>query len=71
MTQVTDVQELKADLAGTYAVQLSLVVEHLEAAMIHYHATHHKMPFDDCTDATCGQARLLIQNSRRMIEQGV
>ncbi len=75
MNQITNVNKLKADLAGTYAVQLSLVVEHLEAYAKNHHANDHGaaacITFGDCENPACDKARLIIQNSRRMIEQGV
>lgn len=79
MKQVTDIEQVKADLAGTFATQLSLVVEHLDAVIKYYHHADHgkkwgkitRIRFEDCHDDNCGQARLLIHNTRRLIEQGV
>lgn len=75
MKQLTNIQKVKADLAGTYAVQLALVVKHLEAYAKNFHVIDHGfancVTFGDCENESCAQVRLIIHNSRRMIEQGV
>lgn len=75
MEQVTDIKQVKADLAGAYAVQLSLVVDQLEEHVKLFHRMDHGfamcITYGDCQNETCNKARLLIHNTRRLIEQGV
>lgn len=76
MKQVTDIQQVKADLAMSYATRLALLNTMLEKMARLYHSYAHKSLFhrpelEECWHKECEDICHLIENTRQMLSQGV
>ena len=76
MQQVTDIQEVKADLAGDLAVELSSILPMTETLAEHYHNTGkliaaHLGDYTDCSNTLCMANRQRIERARAMLSRGV
>lgn len=76
MEQVTNINQVKADLAGDLIVQLSIMTQMAEILAEHYHRTGkalavHSGEYADCSNTICIANRQKTATARQMLSQGV